>query len=297
MHWVLSRQELISGNLTISVSKFEVSESIRITRKALPVNDIYVLDFVMPERRYSRQFGQDLFHSVKAANHFGFSSATIQLSQITDPGPRFHHIEIYISRSYLIRCLDELDFQEHTPTLARLEENEQIFQLLTLENAQEKIIHRLLDLFRTTAKPPKMLINNLTHQLLISFSDQVRSHQHKRIEIAEKPDYKKIYEAKELIESDINRKFKLDEMCRFCNMSPTKFKKLFKSILGKSFTDYYTSVRMELAIKLLQGGKVESLTELSMQLGYKTLSQFTRAFKSYYKSSPAYFFDMRKKQG
>ena len=70
------------------------------------------------------------------------------------------------------------------------------------------------------------------------------------------------------------------------NFSPPVVIEAFRKYTGKTVSAYLRDTKCEYACLLLSGTKMTTL-EISMQLGYYSLSHFNRVFKSYYGFSPA----------
>jgi len=67
---------------------------------------------------------------------------------------------------------------------------------------------------------------------------------------------------------------------REAGMSEPKLRKLFKQMFGKGVFEYYQSVRMEEAARLLKG-KHLTVSEVGYQLGFTNLSHFSRVFEQH----------------
>ncbi len=63
-----------------------------------------------------------------------------------------------------------------------------------------------------------------------------------------------------------------------CGFSDGYFSRLFKSVTGKTFSDFTRLVKMDEAVRLLQCTD-ESITQISQRLGYATSSHFIEDFK------------------
>ncbi len=77
----------------------------------------------------------------------------------------------------------------------------------------------------------------------------------------------------------------IEELAQLCHVSPSHFRRLFKSLLGLPPRDYLHMVRVERACALLSGGKY-SVTEIGLMVGYPSPSSFTRQFHRLYGISP-----------
>ncbi len=77
----------------------------------------------------------------------------------------------------------------------------------------------------------------------------------------------------------------IEELAQLCHVSPSHFRRLFKTLLGLSPRDYLHMVRIERACALLSGGRY-SVTEIGMMVGYPSPSSFGRQFHRLYGISP-----------
>lgn len=69
----------------------------------------------------------------------------------------------------------------------------------------------------------------------------------------------------------------IDQLAGICQMSPTVFRRYFKQAMGVPPSDYLHLVRIRMASSLLLHTS-ESVLEVSLKVGYPTLSSFNRQF-------------------
>lgn len=81
------------------------------------------------------------------------------------------------------------------------------------------------------------------------------------------------------------------EAAKLCSFSPSYFEKLFRELMGTSFTQYLKDYRLEAAAQLLDTGL--SVTEAAARCGFDSPSYFTRAFSAKYGMTPSAY---RKKE-
>ncbi len=77
----------------------------------------------------------------------------------------------------------------------------------------------------------------------------------------------------------------VDELARLAHLSPTHFRRLFRSYMGRPIHDYILSCRMQFAIRRLAGGGT-TVTQVSQELGYDDVAQFSKLFKKRVGVSP-----------
>lgn len=290
------RDELVTGNITLIISKIDTTEPVVITRKALPANDLYIFDFTLTEKEYRQTFDKEAVYHKKGLDYWGFSTATLQMTQTNAPGHLFYKVEILVSRSYLIHFIKQLSLNEQSVWHGHIENNDDFYNISNLGLDEVKLLDSLVRKYQQERqqKMARILSTNLIHEILAKLLSRLFLKHDKDGEKVKRSDFNRIMEVKKMMESRLDIKYSLEEACRNCNMSPTKFKYLFKSVAGSSFADYYIKIRMEEAVRQLEKQSTESISQLSLQLGYKDPSQFTRAFKDYFKYTPTDFLKVQK---
>ncbi|NQD95761.1 response regulator transcription factor [Pseudomonas sp. CrR25] len=68
------------------------------------------------------------------------------------------------------------------------------------------------------------------------------------------------------------------ELAQRCGMTPFRFSRLFKEVLGIGFMDYILNKRMDFAKELLDNSQMP-ITSIGYEAGFKDPSYFARAFK------------------
>ncbi len=91
-------------------------------------------------------------------------------------------------------------------------------------------------------------------------------------------DKEKVAQAKELLVQRIGDPITIKELSRKVAMNECYLKKGFKEMYGTTIFDFYQNQRMEHA-KYLLYEKGMSVTDVSMMLGYSSISHFSTAFK------------------
>ena len=96
---------------------------------------------------------------------------------------------------------------------------------------------------------------------------------------------RKVKLAKEIILKKFNNPPTLLEISNEVNLSLRKLKEGFKEVYGKPVFKYLLDYKMDLAKKMLRGGK-HNVNEVSLELGYSTASHFIAAFKKKFTITP-----------
>jgi AraC family transcriptional regulator len=128
-------------------------------------------------------------------------------------------------------------------------------------------------------------INAQTHMLLlyclecmVGDDKEVETFQCKFL--ANDADREKIVKAREILLQHIGEPITIKELSRKVAINECYLKKGFKELYGTTVFDFYQSQRMEHARYLLYE-KGLSVTEVSMMLGYSSISHFSTAFKKH----------------
>src|SRR5688572_13208443 len=98
--------------------------------------------------------------------------------------------------------------------------------------------------------------------------------------LANEADREKIVKAREILIQQIGEPITIKELSRKVAINECYLKKGFKEMFGTTIFDFYQSQRMEHA-KYLLYEKGLSVTEVSMLLGYSSISHFSTAFKKH----------------
>jgi AraC-like DNA-binding protein len=98
--------------------------------------------------------------------------------------------------------------------------------------------------------------------------------------LANEADREKIIKAREVLIRHIGEPITIKELSRKVAINECYLKKGFKELFGTTVFDFYQSQRMEHA-KYLLYEKGLSVTEVSLMLGYSSISHFSTAFKKH----------------
>lgn len=108
------------------------------------------------------------------------------------------------------------------------------------------------------------------------------------IEHIDEDDYNKLQQAKDLLEKDCAHAPTLSELSRLISLNEFKLKKGFKATFGTTVKSYVIKLRMERAKELFQN-KAATVSEVAYKCGYKDVSHFSAAFKTFYGFTPQKF--------
>ncbi len=116
---------------------------------------------------------------------------------------------------------------------------------------------------------------------------------------AEKADNKsldyvaRVNRAIDYILQNLDQSLKLEVVARAACFSPFHFHRIFRSLIGESLNEFVKRVRLEHAVALLSrktwATQQQSLTEIALECGFDSSSDFSRCFKQRYGVPPSQF--------
>ena len=89
-----------------------------------------------------------------------------------------------------------------------------------------------------------------------------------------------IMEITEYLNQNLSKNFSLTELSADSYMSISKFKYVFKTVVGQSLSEYMTQKRMERACEMLSYSNLY-IAEIAHLVGYKNAGSFSSQFKKY----------------
>ena len=89
-----------------------------------------------------------------------------------------------------------------------------------------------------------------------------------------------IIEITEYLNQNLSKNFSLIELSADAYMSISKFKYVFKTVVGQSLSEYMTQKRMERACEMLSYSNLY-IAEIAHLIGYKNAGSFSSQFKKY----------------
>lgn len=95
----------------------------------------------------------------------------------------------------------------------------------------------------------------------------------------------KILKAVTYLKENYSKKLSINDLADTVNMSPATFHRHFKMVTTLSPIQYQKSLRLLEAARILQYENT-SVSETAYRVGYESLSQFTREYKRYFKTTP-----------
>ena len=87
------------------------------------------------------------------------------------------------------------------------------------------------------------------------------------------------------IDANLDEKQDLETLAEIAHLSKFHFHKIMKAYLGETLGNYINRVRLETAVKLLRYSS-QPIYEIAYQVGYETVSAFSKGFKKQFGVSP-----------
>lgn len=94
------------------------------------------------------------------------------------------------------------------------------------------------------------------------------------------------------IDANLSEKQELDKLAEMANLSKFHFHRIMKAHLEEALGNYINRIRLETAVKLLRYSAMP-ISEIAYQIGYETVSAFSKSFRKMYGVSPT---SMRKQK-
>ncbi len=86
----------------------------------------------------------------------------------------------------------------------------------------------------------------------------------------------------DFIEINLSKQLTLEQLASIANLSKFHFHRTFKIITQETPNEYIIRKRIERIASILMYNKDTSISDLSIQFGFKDLSSFSRSFKKFY---------------
>ena len=89
--------------------------------------------------------------------------------------------------------------------------------------------------------------------------------------------------------ANLEGSLRLEDVAQAAHFSEYHFHRVFKLLMGESLNEFVKRQRLERALYLMSHAPGKSLTEVSLQCGFASSSDFSRSFKKRFGASPSSF--------
>ncbi len=104
--------------------------------------------------------------------------------------------------------------------------------------------------------------------------------------------YRRLNHAKEFIDASLKERLAIGDMARVACLSPHHFLRLFKNCFSMTPHQYVIKKRLERAKQILEVSEIP-VTEIAFEVGFESLSHFSRLFNDHFGISPGLFRKMK----
>jgi AraC-like DNA-binding protein len=243
-------------------------------KKAEPKENYFELRFCVAGNVYCKQkdtecdlckfnASRNCMERIESIDVVSFRFSPMHLSQFVKPG------------KLRDKLTDDVLSFTHTSSFSKI---------LTLCSRTRMVLEALLN--HTYTDSLENIYINAQTQMLLLYSLECMLGDDKEIEsfqckfLANEADREKIIKAREVLLQHIGEPLTIKELSRKVAINECYLKKGFKELFGTTIFDFYQSQRMEHARYLLYE-KGLSVTEVSVLLGYSSISHFSTAFKKH----------------
>lgn len=243
-------------------------------KKAEPKENYFELRFCVAGNVYCKQkdtecdlckfsASRNCMERLESIDVVSFRFSPMHLSQFVKPGKLRN------------KLTDDVLSFTHTSSFSKI---------LSLCSRTRMVLEALLN--HTYTDSLENIYINAQTQMLLLYSLECMLGDDKEIEsfqckfLANEADREKIIKAREVLLQHIGEPLTIKELSRKVAINECYLKKGFKELFGTTIFDFYQSQRMEHARYLLYE-KGLSVTEVSVLLGYSSISHFSTAFKKH----------------
>lgn len=240
-------------------------------KKAAPQDNYVELRFCIAGNMYCNQkevecdncklnTSKSCAERVESIDVMSFRFSAVHLSQFAKPG------KLKTVTDEVLQFVHPSSFSKILPLCGR---TRQVLEALLTHSYTDSLENIYIN-----AQTQMLLLYSL--ECMLGDDKEVESFQCKFL--ANEADREKIVKAREILLQHIGEPITIKELSRKVAINECYLKKGFKELYGTTIFDFYQSQRMEHARYLLYE-KGLTVTEVSMMLGYSSISHFSTAFK------------------
>lgn len=149
-----------------------------------------------------------------------------------------------------------------------------------------ELVQEIINFDKNSSIPEKLFLKGNILKILALFVKRISHKKEKNKNNTRLNDVAKILEIKRIIDTNADSQhLSLSYLAKTVAFSKSKLKSKFKEVIGKTTYQYYLDVKMERARAILQDNTV-SITHVAFDMGFKSTSHFSQAFKKHYGVTP-----------
>lgn len=253
-------------------------EEIELFRIPKVTNDLFLIDFYLSDTKIVRSAeGKTFTQSFENVNIVLSSSTTASKAIVPKKQP-VKMFSILLSRNWLIdNIIDDYEdlrelFMSDSP----------IYISEDLDYNLKNILKRI-DFNQNNRLTSVSNIIQIIDYLFLRFDRRKLAMNQAKIH---PDDFNRLMQVREVLDTNPEKEILLKDLSNQAGMSLSKFKRLFKQVLGTTPYRYHLKNKMEKAMETIQLGK-HSISETGFLMGYTNLSQFSKAFKNHFGLLPS----------
>ncbi len=257
---------------------YRLHEDLELFRVAKAKNDYFLIDFYLSDTEIIRESEGKVFKQSFEDVNMVLSSSKTESRALIPKHKRVKIFNILMSRDWLLQNV--------------LEDHEGLKEFFMSDNPiylSENLDFKLKDFLKQIDFNKNNKLSSIS--IIIQIIDYLFVQFNKRKLITDQTnihpdDLNRLLKVKEELDANPQKEILLKELSVAADMSLSKFKRLFKIILGTTPYKCHLQVKMEKAMETLVQGRY-SVSETGFLMGYANLSQFSKAFKNHYGILPS----------
>ena len=278
------RRFTLSPALFVMLHQYTLSRDVNLRRRAEP-GDQHIITFSF--RNMVRPAGQQASESrtpqpAPMLPAVQMSSGDIDLDLFFPAHTQINTILIGMDVSLLTQLMGPQASNPLMQTLLRGQQSylyEEIGSLAVQQIAADMMAHHPTDPLLT------FYLTIKAQELIYQFMSELLKRETKVVYALRDEEVKTLFAVRARLVQNLSQSPTMPELAHMAAMSESKLRRLFGQVFGMSLYDYYQTVRMHEAARLLREGRL-SVSETGYRLGFTNLSHFTRIFEKHLGQKP-----------
>lgn len=257
---------------------YTLHEGIELFRLPKKTNDYFLIDFYLSDTEIVRSAEGKTFKQSFENVSMVLSSSTTASKAIIPKNKRINIFNLLLSRDWILKNIvtDHISLQDFFTSDAPI-------------YMSENLDYKLKKLLKQINFNQNNRLTSMSN--IIQIIDYLFVRFNKRKMIASNvnihpDDLNKLLQVRAMLDENPEKDILLNDLAVIAGMSLSKFKRLFKQVLGTTPYRYHLKNKMEKAMEMLQQGKY-SVSETGFLMGYANLSHFSKAFKNHFGILPS----------
>ena len=266
----------LSEDLSIYGVSIRIKQNMTVTREGLGDEDLMILDFHIDS--FAKLFFDSGDQSQLIAGSY-LSSAGYASSAEYPPGTEARFVSLILSKTWLRQNISIKE--DRLKDTLNGKEDFFFFREIGYQLASE--VHDLYHSIYETQETNETYLYGCAYKILGIYFREFTIDDDATL-LTNAADLRAIEEVKRYIDMNPQKKIKLEQLLDMAAMSESKFRGLFKSIVGIGPSEYHIKSKVWYAKSLIEAG--DPISSVVLKIGYSNHSYFTRTFKSMFGLTP-----------